>query len=229
MSHRRLASAVSLSKGGCEPREFWSRHDSLAAAVEKRRQSIAQNFHCSGGSGKRNSPSVAAPTSNLDINPMLTFTYVLVQGAIIYLSTTTETSNWQSVEHQARASTYQQRAFRASVELVSQAKVIPRIGRFKVSLRVIHAYVPFWEIRSPTFQVHPFVPSALSQAVEFLTSHSNPPCMVTTGGEETDDSLATLFNALDNLKDTNNLAQELLAELKQEGPVRGHRRTNYMH
>jgi hypothetical protein len=111
--------------------------------VEKRRQSIAQSFHCSSSSGKRNGPSVAAPASNLDIDPMLTFTYVLAQGAIIYLSTTTETANWQSVEHQVRASTYQQRAFRAAVELVHLAKVIPRIGRFKVSLTVIHAYGPF--------------------------------------------------------------------------------------
>lgn len=147
MSHRRLASAVTLSKGGCEPHDFWSRHDSLAAAVEKRRQSIAQSFHCSGSTGKRNGPSVAAPASNLDIDPMLTFTYVLAQGAIIYLSTTTETANWQSVEHQVRASTYQQRAFRAAVELVRLAKVIPRIGRFKVSLTVIRAYVPFKESR----------------------------------------------------------------------------------
>ncbi|GLI79432.1 hypothetical protein PoHVEF18_007767 [Penicillium ochrochloron] len=208
MSHRRLASAVTLSKGGCEPHEFWSRHDSLAAAVEKRRQSIAQSFHCSSSSGKRNGPSVAAPAANLDIDPMLTFTYVLAQGAIIYLSTTTETANWQSVEHQVRASTYQQRAFRAAVELVHLAKVIPRIGRFKV---------------------HPFVPSALSQAVEFLTSHTNSPCMVTSGGEDTADGLAALFNALDNLKDINNLARELLDELDQEGTGRGYKSANYMY
>jgi hypothetical protein len=111
--------------------------------VEKRRQSIAQSFHGPSGSGKRNGPLVPAPESNLDIDPLLTFTYVLAQGAIIYLSTTTETANWQSVEHQVRATTYQERAFRAAVELVRLAKVIPRIGRFKVSLTIIHAYVPF--------------------------------------------------------------------------------------
>jgi hypothetical protein len=133
MSHRRLASALSLSKGGCEPPEFWSRHDSLAAAVEKRRQCMAQSFHWSSSSNNRNSPSIPAPMSNLDIDPMLIFTYVLAQSATIYLSTTTEAANWQSVEHQVRASTYEQRAFRAAVELVSLAKVIPRIGQFKVS------------------------------------------------------------------------------------------------
>lgn len=78
------------------------------------------------------------------------------------------------------------------------------------------------------FQVHPFVPSALSQAVEFLTSHHNSPCMLTSGGGDTTDGLAALFNALDNLKDINNLARELLEELEQEGTCRGYNRANYM-
>ncbi|KAJ5378243.1 uncharacterized protein N7496_005652 [Penicillium cataractarum] len=226
MSHRRMASAVTLSKGGSETREFWSRHDALAAAVEKRRQSIAQSFHGSNRSGKWNSPSVPAPTSNLDLDPLLTFTYVLAQGAIIYLSTTTENANWQSAEHQVRASTYQQRAFRAAVELIRLARVIPRIGRFKVRLRVIKAPVNCLETCSSIPKVHPFVPSALSQAVEFLTSHANSPHMASMDGEEAGCGLGALFNALDNLKDINNLARELLDELQQEGLGPGHKRTN---
>lgn len=132
MSHRRLASSAVLSKGGCEPREFWARHEPLAAAVEKRRQSIAQSFRSSTGNDNQNAATVPAPTSNLDLDPMLTFTYILVQSAIIYLSTTAETDMWQSVEHQLMALTYEQRAFQATAELVRLAKLIPRIGRFKV-------------------------------------------------------------------------------------------------
>lgn len=132
MSHRRLASSAGLSKGGCEPREFWARHESLATAVEKRRQSIAQSFRSSTGNDNRNAVTAPAPTSNLDLDPMLTFTYILAQSAIIYLSTTTETAMWQSVEHQLMVLTYEQRAFQAAAELVRLAKLIPRIGRFKV-------------------------------------------------------------------------------------------------
>jgi hypothetical protein len=100
--------------------------------VEKRRQSIAQSFRSSTGDNDWNAATAPAPTSNLDLDPMLTFTYILAQSAIIYLSTTTETVMWQSVEHQLMALTYEQRAFHAAAELVRLAKMIPRIGRFKV-------------------------------------------------------------------------------------------------
>jgi hypothetical protein len=227
MSHRRLTSAVNLSNGEYDPREFWSRHDSLAAAVERRRQSIAHSFH--GSSGKRNSPSNPALTLNLDLDPLLTFTYVLAQGVIIYLSTTTETATWLSAEHQMKASTYQQRAFRAAVDLIRLARFIPSIGRFKVRLTVIQAHVNCLKICSFVAKVHPFVPSALSQAVEFLTSHVSSPHMVRMDGEEAGCGLGALFNALDNLKDINNLARELLDELEQEGLGPGYQQTNYMY
>lgn len=53
--------------------------------------------------------------------------------------------------------------------------------------------------------------------------------MLTSGGGDTTDGLAALFNALDNLKDINNLARELLEELEQEGTCRGYNRANYMY
>ncbi|KAJ5140774.1 hypothetical protein N7448_004182 [Penicillium atrosanguineum] len=208
MSHRRSASSAVLSRGGCEPREFWARHESLAAAVEKRRQSIAQSFRSSTGNDDRNAATAPAPTSNLDLDPMLTFSYILAQSAIIYLSTTTETAMWQSVEHQLMALTYEQRAFQAAAELVRLAKLIPRIGRFKV---------------------HPFVPSALSRAVDFLNTHTKSPYMTGIDGEDVGASLGALFNALENLKDLNNLAREILDELEPESPTLGHEESHYLY
>ncbi|KAJ5117243.1 hypothetical protein N7526_011352 [Penicillium atrosanguineum] len=194
MSHRRSASSAVLSRGGCEPREFWARHESLAAAVEKRRQSIAQSFRSSTGNDDRNAATAPAPTSNLDLDPMLTFSYILAQSAIIYLSTTTETAMWQSVEHQLMALTYEQRAFQAAAELV-----------------------------------HPFVPSALSRAVDFLNTHTKSPYMTGIDGEDVGASLGALFNALENLKDLNNLAREILDELEPESPTLGHEESHYLY
>jgi hypothetical protein len=100
--------------------------------VERRRQAIAQSFRSSTGNDNQNAAIAPVPTSNLDLDPMLTFTYILAQSAIIYLSTTAETAMWQSVEHQLMTLTYEQRAFQATAELVRLAKSIPSIGRFKV-------------------------------------------------------------------------------------------------
>lgn len=140
MSHRRLSIAAALSNPGSEPHEFWARHESLAAAVEKRRLSIAHNFRSPSG-GDRNATAALVPISNLDLDPMLTFTYILAESAVIYLSMATETSMWKTVEHQLMALTYEQRAFQATAELVRLAKVIPRLGRFKVKPNL--NYIPF--------------------------------------------------------------------------------------
>ena len=72
------------------------------------------------------------------------------------------------------------------------------------------------------------MPSALSQAVDFLASHAKSSHMATLGKEEVEDGLGALFNALHNLKDINNLARTLLDELERDGPHRGYQRTHPM-
>jgi hypothetical protein len=73
------------------------------------------------------------------------------------------------------------------------------------------------------------VPSALSQAVDFLASHANSSHLATLGKEEVEDGLGALFNALHNLKDINNIARKLLDELEREGPHGGYQRTHFMY
>jgi hypothetical protein len=131
MSHRRLATAAVA-----DPREFWARHESLSAAVERRRQALAQNFFWPSLNGVGDGASGAPPPSHHNIDPLLICTYVLTQGVIIHLSMTAEMVTWQSVEHQVKASIYERRAFQAVVELIRLSKVITRMGRFTVRLKV---------------------------------------------------------------------------------------------
>ena len=108
----------------------------LAAAVEERREAIAQMFHSS-GAGSQNGKSATSAVgglalSSIDVNPMLFFTHLLAQSATIYISIMTEMTAWQTVEQQFTASVYEQRAIRAAQEAAQLGKMIPRLGCFKV-------------------------------------------------------------------------------------------------
>jgi hypothetical protein len=118
MAHRRLA--VAAAPSGNESREFWTRHKWLATAVEKRTQLLVQS----------------SPATSAFVDPMLAFTHMLAHSAVIYLSNMTETTPWQTVEHQLMVMAYEQSAFQASGELVRLAKAMPRLSCFKASTSI---------------------------------------------------------------------------------------------
>jgi len=137
MTHRRLALAAALSSN--ESREFWTRHNWLAAAVEKRTQLLVQS----------------SPATSALVDPMLAFAHMLAHSAVIYLSNMTETTPWQTVEHQLMVIAYEQRAFQASGELVRLAKAMPRLSCFKASTSISfklsspYAYLPYLYLGTP--------------------------------------------------------------------------------
>lgn len=117
MTHRRLALTSILS--GNNSREFWKRHESLAAAMEKWIQFHQQDLPAS--------PAI------FECDTIRVYTHMLANSIIVYLSQITETVPWQAVEHQLMAITYEQRAYKAATEMVDLAKVVARVSCFKAS------------------------------------------------------------------------------------------------
>lgn len=172
--HRGLAMATPSCMG--EAKEFWARHTWLATVAERRLQLLME------------SPS----TSSSLVDPLLAFTHVLAHNIIINLSVTSQFTPWQKMEHRLTVVAYEQRAFRASDELVRLAKGTPQLSCFKA---------------------HPFLPSAISHAAGFLRTHAQGVSLVKSADEKQQD-LKELLVALENFKEVNQLAQELLQELE---------------
>lgn len=117
MTHRRLSLAAAPSNK--EAVEFWTRHEQLAAAVEKRTQLLLQS-----------SPATSALVER---DPMLAFLHMLAQSVVVYLSNTTSSIPWQTVEHQLMTIMYEQRAYQAASAMSQLAKAVPRLSCFKVN------------------------------------------------------------------------------------------------
>ncbi|KXG49009.1 Transcription factor [Penicillium griseofulvum] len=118
MTHRRMSM---LNTGTDEAQEFWTRHDQLTLAVEKRAQILAQ------------SPSLKLVTRD----PMVLFTHMLAQKSVIYLSGTLEMALLQRQQQQVGdrqlfASSYKWRAERAAVEIVGLAESARSLGCFSM-------------------------------------------------------------------------------------------------
>ncbi|ROW12029.1 hypothetical protein VPNG_05282 [Cytospora leucostoma] len=110
ITHKQLAlSAIGSAK---DTRDFWARHEWLAAEVEKHTQLLE--------SWRQNSAGTS--TSDLvDGNPMLLFTNILAHDTIVYLSNVTETIAWDDVGHQLISASYKQRGIQAASEVVRLA------------------------------------------------------------------------------------------------------------
>ncbi|KAJ6073372.1 hypothetical protein N7467_011457 [Penicillium canescens] len=118
MTHRRMSM---LNTGTDEAQEFWTRHDQLTLAVDKRAQILAQ------------SPSLKL----VNRDPMVLFTHMLAQKSVIYLSSTLEMALLQRQQQQVGdrqlfASSYKWRAERAAVEIVGLAESARSLGCFSM-------------------------------------------------------------------------------------------------
>lgn len=117
MTHRRMSM---LNTGVDEVQEFWTRHDQLTLAVEKRAQIFAQ------------SPSL----KRVNRDPMVLFTHMMAQKSVIYLSDTLDIAllqrQQQVGDRQLFASSYKWRAERAAVEIVGLAESARSLGCFSM-------------------------------------------------------------------------------------------------
>jgi hypothetical protein len=144
IAHRR----ASTKEPGKDTRGFWTRHESLASAVEKRVILLRQN---------QTSPTV-------EHDPLLLFANMLAHSAVIYLSCTVHRTPWQTVEHQLMANAYEQRASRASFEIARLAKELPPLYCFKA-----HPFLPNPLAAATTFLItHANLKEGSKDGVEHL-------------------------------------------------------------
>jgi Fungal specific transcription factor domain len=196
MAHRRMSL---LSTGTDEAQEFWVRHDQLALAVEKRAQMLAQ------------SPSLKM----VNRDPMVLFTHMLAQKAVIYHSNTLEMAPWQRQQQQQQqagdrqllATSYKWRAERAAVEMVRLAESARSLG---------------------CFGVHPFMADPLACAAEFFIRHAQSTNNARSTGNirsnsssissisSHDGEVESLLSVLRNLRYVNILAQDHFCTLETE-------------
>lgn len=158
-SHRR----ASVKEAGTKPSyDFWTHQEWLASAVEKRIQMLA--------------PWCAA----VDNEPMLLFTHILAQSAVVFLSITVQRASWHTLEPQLVTAGYERRASVAALEIVRLARVVPSLSCFKV---------------------HPFLPDALTCAAKFLSTR----CNTVVGGNG---GVEQILRVLRDVQAINSLARE---------------------
>ncbi|KAL2018159.1 hypothetical protein VTK56DRAFT_1235 [Thermocarpiscus australiensis] len=135
MSHRRMAHSGSMLPPK-EAREFWIRHEWLAAAVEERLQREREPQRI----------SISTSAGPLDGDPMLTFTRILARDIVIHLSDTAKGIPWKEPDHQLMAIAYGQRAYEAASDMACLANAVPQLGCFTA-----HPLLPSPLARSAAF------------------------------------------------------------------------------
>ena len=165
MTHRRASVKETGTKASYD---FWTHQEWLASAVEKRIQML--------------SPWCAA----VDNEPMLLFTHILAQSAVVFLSNTVQRASWHTFEPQLVTAGYERRASVAALEIVRLARAVPSLSCFKV---------------------HPFLPDALTCAATFLSARYDTVAGGSGGVEQ-------ILRVLRDVQVINSLAREHYESLK---------------
>lgn len=144
---------------------------------------------------------------------MLLFTNMVAQTTVIYLYKTIESMSWETDEYQISVLSYEKRAMCAAREIVVLAKALSQLSYFKVSSRP-NRLSCFLFLLCLQPQVHPFTPIPLFICAEFLLTHRDLDVSI-------DIQLEEILEALRDLKNVNNLANDYLNLFEPEGD-RGH-------
>ena len=154
--------------------------------------------------------SLRYPSTSEQVDPMLLFTNMVAQTTVIYLYKTIESMSWETGEYRLSVIGYQKRAVCAAKEIVMLAKALSQLSYFKVNSLIGYRVSPF----CLQAQVHPFTPIPLFLCAEFLLTHRNLDVSI-------DIQLEEILEALRDLKNVNNLANDYLNLFELEGD-RGH-------
>lgn len=117
VAHQRLAQSIPLSGSESESKDFWVRHEWLAATAAT---ATRKGLHAH---------STGAPAR---CDPMMSFNRILAYSASISLSATAEANPWQSLDGHLMTATYRQLAYQAAFEVVFLIRTAPRIAFVKV-------------------------------------------------------------------------------------------------
>uniref|UniRef100_A0A0B7KAU7 Zn(2)-C6 fungal-type domain-containing protein n=1 Tax=Bionectria ochroleuca TaxID=29856 RepID=A0A0B7KAU7_BIOOC len=123
ITHRRLAQSVPLSGSELESKDFWKRHDWLAAATRSRTHAYTM--------------ALEARTTPRKCDPMSCYNRILAYSASVCLSHTAESNAWQTLDGQLRTMRHRQVAYEAASEIVSLIRCAPRMFFFKM-----HPFLP---------------------------------------------------------------------------------------
>ncbi|KAL9082888.1 MAG: hypothetical protein Q9165_008741 [Trypethelium subeluteriae] len=140
--------------------------------------------------------SLPNATDNAE-DPMLTFVHALAACAAIYVyQSMAQFMAWPTVDHEVGTPAYEEQAIQIAGELVQFIKMTPR--------SVSH------------FKAHPFLPNLIHRAAVFLIGLSRSPNALEIGYNDREEDLNTLFGALRNLQQVNNLSRGILCKLEKD-------------
>ncbi|PNP51827.1 hypothetical protein THARTR1_07596 [Trichoderma harzianum] len=195
MAHRRMSLVSSTAADGAQ--EFWTRHEQLVLALDKRYQMLTQ--------------SAAFTMTNRD--PMVIFTYMLAQKVIINLDSILETVPWQrqpqqkTVDRQPLATSYKWRAERAAVDMVRLARSVRSIGCF-----ALHPFMADPLACAADFLIRHT--KSVNNTRSLGNVSGNPSCLGSI--DSNDKEVESLLFLLRNLRYVNILAQDYLSTLEFE-------------
>ncbi|KAL6701444.1 fungal-specific transcription factor domain-containing protein [Trichoderma pleuroticola] len=192
MAHRRMSLVSSTGADGAQ--EFWTRHEQLVLALDKRYQMLTQ--------------SAAFTMTNRD--PMVIFTYMLAQKVIINLDSILETVPWQrlpqqkTADRQLLATSYKWRAERAAVDMVRLARSVRSIGCF-----ALHPFMADPLACAADFLIRHT--KSINNTKSLGNVGGNPSCLGSN-----DKEVECLLFLLRSLRYVNILAQDYLSTLEFE-------------
>lgn len=185
LSHRHLSIVGAMY--GSNPQEFWNRHEWIDSALTTRISML----------------SLFYPFQSQYMDPMLLFTKMIAQTAVLCLYNAIETSIWTAPEYNSLVVEYEKRSRIAAKETVELAKELTHLTYFKVcNFQVMCRWRSSQCTKINYTQVHPFTPIPLCICADFLKSRD--------GDNDTsvNEQLQEILNALHYLKDVNSLASE---------------------
>ncbi|KAI9879284.1 MAG: hypothetical protein M1830_009014 [Pleopsidium flavum] len=173
--------------------DFWLRHEWLDSMLTKRMESFSLNY----------------PTVSIFADPMLLFTFMVVQTTIIYLCKIMEPLG-DTEQYKATVIEYQKRALWAAREIARLSKEHGHIGYFKAS----HPSAPA--------SAHVFMPVAIFLGAERLITHRyvHKSDLQTLEDQSLDLELQGCLEVLRKMQSVNNLAKYHL-HILESGDFKG--------
>ncbi|KAL2813943.1 fungal-specific transcription factor domain-containing protein [Aspergillus cavernicola] len=168
LSHKQLSSVESIY--GDTSQDIWVRHQWLHSTLMRRIRALSSNY----------------PAASQQIDPMLIFTIMVAQTALIYLNKVIESKPCETTDRHTTVTSCKAQALVAGQQVIDLTKALAQLSQAKV---------------------HPLTAIPLSVGAEFFISHWN---VNESGGLQVQD----IGEAMRNIQNRKNLAQNYLQLLK---------------
>lgn len=167
---------------GHAPHDFWDRQQWLDSILTQQIQILSLQY--------------CFPSQQVD--PMVLFTTMLSNAALLYLFKIIEPTSSEPKDQQVSFMEYEKRSLSAAQKIAHLAKALSQLSCFKVI-----SFTQCTSTRAKSWQAHPFTPISLILCAEFFMTYK--------GLEENFSlELSDISDALRELKNVNNLAKDYL-------------------